>query len=173
MRYFISFWIFTLYLSAYSYQSEPYNYSNSITVDESGEYIIINSDSQNISEQDSIEVEEINEPINYIDLKKAKEEAKAEHKFLLIKIESNNCPACNRLNAFLDSNENIKNMVNQYTKAVKFNRDYDQIPPKLEFVGTPTLFLFDSDAKKMLMKLQGSETIDDIEESLALFIYDN
>jgi hypothetical protein len=43
----------------------------------------------------------------------------------------------------------------------------------LEYIGTPTLFLFDSSGKKMLMKLQGSEAIDDIEESLELFIYDN
>jgi len=156
MRYFIALYIFTIYLFAY----------NSMTVDESGEYIIIDEENQ-------IEFEEMNSLIRYIDLEEAKEEAKVEHKFILVKIESSNCPTCNKLNTLLDTNENIKNMVNGYTKAVKLNNDYDHIPPKLEYIGTPTLFLFDSSGKKMLMKLQGSEAIDDIEESLELFIYDN
>jgi thioredoxin-related protein len=166
MRYFIAFYIFTIYLFAYSHQSERYNPSNAITVDESGEYVIIDEENQ-------VEFEDMSSMIQYMDLKKAKEEAKIEHKFILVKIESSNCPTCNRLNTLLDTNENIKNMVNGYTKAVKLNNDYDNIPPKLEYIGTPTLFLFDSSGKKMLMKLQGSEAIDDIEESLELFIYDN
>lgn len=173
MRYLIPFFIFTTYLFAYSYQSEPYAHSDPITLDESGEYVIIDSSSESSNEQDYVEIEELTSLIEYIDLKKAREEAKVENKFLLVKIESNNCPTCSDLNILLDTNENIKGMISGYTKAVKLNLDYDKIPPKLEYVGTPTLFLFDSSGKKMLIKLQGSETIDDIEESLELFIYDN
>jgi thioredoxin-related protein len=174
MRYFILFYIFATYLLAYSYQSD------SIIVAESGEYVIIDSylednNSQNLDKQEyiDIEYEPITPLIEYIDFKEAKKEAKIEHKFILIKIESTNCPTCSKLNILLNTNENIKNMVNGYTKAVKFNNDYEQIPPKLEHIGTPTLFLFDSDGKRMLIKLQGSEAIDDLEKSLELFIYDN
>jgi len=178
MRYFIVIYTLSIYLFAYNYQPRP------ITLDESGEYVIIDSlggryfedlDNQEslIIQETSIYEEEANSTINYIDLKEAREEAKIENKFLLVKIESDNCPTCSKLNILLDNNENIKSMVNEYTKAVKFNSEYDQIPPRLEFIGTPTLFLLDSQGKKILMKLQGSEAIEDIEESLKLFIYDN
>ena len=171
MRYFIAFYIFTIYLFGYSYQLERYNYSNSITLDKSEEYVIIeNSLEENRSEGFN---EEISTLIKYIPLIKAREEAMVEDKFLLVKIESNNCPTCSELNVLLDTNKNIKNMVNEYTKAVKFNRDYDKIPPKLQYIGTPTLFLLDSKGKRVLMRLQGTEAIEDIEESLKLFIYDN
>jgi thioredoxin-related protein len=175
MRYFIAFYTFTIYLFAYSYQSESFNYPDTITVDESADYVILNnnledSSIETVEELEYIEYESTTPLIKYMDLKEAIREARSEHKFLLIKIESTNCPTCSKLNTLLDNNNNIKNMINKYTKAVKFNSDYDKIPPKLDYIGTPTLFLFDLEGKEMLIKLQGSEAIEDIEKSLELFI---
>jgi len=178
MRYFIAFCIFSIYLFAYSYQPELYDDSNVITVGEDDEYVILNNNieeknSNNLNiEEEYVELEHTTPTIKYIALEKAKKEAKVEHKFVLVKIESSSCPTCIELNKLLETNTNIQNMINGYTKAVKLNRDYDQIPPKLKYIGTPTLFLFDSNGKKMLIKLEGAEAIDDIEESLELFIYD-
>lgn len=169
MRYFILFCMFTIFIFAYSYQSEPYNYSNSPIINQEEEY----NSSKNLNEEEYIEYTETTPLISYMTLNEARKEAKNEHKFLLVKIESTNCPTCSRLNTLLDTNENIKNMVTQYTKAVKFNPDYDRIPPKLNYIGTPTIFLLNSKGTKILMKLQGSGAVDDIEKSLELFIYDN
>ncbi|SFV58443.1 hypothetical protein MNB_SV-12-636 [hydrothermal vent metagenome] len=174
MRFFVTVIILTLYLFSYSsYQVEPYYQieDEEITTQQSSEFVIVEDNSTD-NELEFVEFQSQTPVIEYIDLKTAQKEAIDEHKFLLIKIESNNCPSCIRLNTLLDTNENIKSMVNTYTKAVKYNREDDKIPAKLDYFGTPTLFIFDSSGKQVLMKLQGNEAIDELEESLNTVIYD-
>ena len=111
--------------------------------------------------------------IEYTNLKQAKKSALKEHKFVMIKIEADNCTPCKKLNELLKTNNHIKKMVNQYIKAVKINRDHDNIPANYDVIVTPTILLVKPESNKVLVRLEGSETFEDLEDSLKLFVDDS
>jgi len=112
--------------------------------------------------------------IKYSNFTTAKEEAIKEDKYILIKVEADDCQPCNRLNALLDSNEKIKKIVKEHIKAVKINSAYDSLPDGLYTMGTPTVFLLNpKDKDRVLMKLVGTEAIESLEESLDYIINDS
>ena len=183
MKYFILFIMFPLYLFGFSYQTNPFiqSQNENYIIDVGNEYIV---NDENFTENSSyidngIELEyvmyepETSKTIKYMGLNKAREEAINEDKLVLVKIESTNCRSCTRLNTFLDTNENVKTMFNDYIKAVSLNREYDRIPPKLDYVGTPTLFLVKPKSGEVLMQLQGDATVEELEEALKMFIYNH
>jgi hypothetical protein len=173
--------MFPLYLFGFSYQTKPFiNAENeNYIIDVSSEYVIEENNLTNDNNYNDIELEYIMydsgipKKIKYMELNKARKEAINEDKLVLVKIESNNCRSCVRLNNFLDTNENVKNMFNDYIKAVSLNREYDRIPPKLDYIGTPTLFLVKPKSGEILMQLQGDATVEELEESLKMFIYNH
>ncbi len=110
--------------------------------------------------------------IKYTNFDRAKQEAIQEHKYLLIKVEANNCKPCDKLNAVLATNEHIKSMINKHVKAVKINTDYDSVPLGLTNMGTPTVFLIKPEEDRVLMKLEGNIDAEELEESLQLFVND-
>jgi len=111
--------------------------------------------------------------IQYMSLKDARQEAIDENKLVLIEVEDDNCKPCRELNTLLDTNDNIKNMINNHVKAVKINSKDADIPEKLKFIGTPTVFLIKPKNGRILVKLQGRVAITDLEPSLRMFIYNN
>lgn len=143
------------------------NYPSETIISESAEYSL---ETENYFYEDTeltyIDFQEVSDPIEYLSYSKAQEEAIEQNKFLLIEIESDNCVACDKLNNLLYSNENLKNIISSYTKAVKLNREYDTIPSSLDYIGTPTIFLLDAETGKVLMKLQGNEASEELEASL-------
>jgi thioredoxin-related protein len=180
MKYFISLIILPLYLFGLNYQDESYpqpivyeeynaEYAvDSIIVDE--QIIEENNFSENNYEEEIIyeytEPQPQNPQINYMELKQARKEAIEEHKYVLVKIESSNCPTCMKLNQLLETNEHIKGLFNNYIKAVKLNLSYDKVPPKYQFIGTPTIFLIEPNRGKIQVELQGSDAINDLELAL-------
>ena len=110
--------------------------------------------------------------IKYTNFAQAKQDALREHKYILIKIETNNCKPCDRLNDTLSKNNHIKKMINQHIKAVKINTDFDSIPLGLSSRGTPTVFLIEPENDKVVMKLEPEE-VGELEESLKVFINDD
>ena len=111
--------------------------------------------------------------IQYSTFTQAKEDAIREEKYLLIKIEANNCRPCDELNSMLATNEHIKKMINQHMKVVKVNTDRNEpIPLSLSNRGTPTLFLIEPKNDHILMKLEGEKAVEDLEDSLQLFVED-
>jgi thioredoxin-related protein len=111
--------------------------------------------------------------IQYMSLKDARKEAINENKLVMIEIEDDNCTPCRELNMLLHTNNNIKDMINNHIKVVKLNRKDANIPPKLKFIGTPTVFLIKPKDGRILVKLQGKVAITDLELSLEMFIYNN
>ncbi|MCK5853717.1 MAG: thioredoxin family protein [Sulfurovaceae bacterium] len=111
--------------------------------------------------------------IHYTNFDKAKREAKREHKYIMIKIEANNCEPCVALNQELATNNHIKEMVNKHIKAVKINTDYDDVPMGLTYMGTPTVFLIEPEGNRVLMQLEGSLAVRELEESLDIFLDDS
>jgi len=108
--------------------------------------------------------------IQYSDFESAKKLAIQEHKYLLIKVEASNCQPCNRLNQLLQSNNHIKQMVNQHVQAVKIDALHTQVPMGLSTIGTPTVFLIQPEEGRVVMKLEGNEAIEDLEASLSSFV---
>ncbi len=118
--------------------------------------------------------ESINHNIQYSEFAQAKQEAIDEDKLIMIKVEAENCKSCERLNALLDSNDNIKEMVNRHIKAVKIDTNYESLPDGLHSIGTPTLFLINpKDEDRVMMKLVGNDAIEELEESLELIVNDS
>ncbi len=110
--------------------------------------------------------------IKYSNFEEAKKIAIQEHKYLMIKVEATNCRPCAELNDLLSNNKHIKKMVNSHIKAVKINTDHDTVPMGLSTIGTPTVFLIKPDENRVVMKLQGNEAIEDLEDSLNSFVDD-
>jgi len=108
--------------------------------------------------------------IHYIKFDNAKKEAIKEHKYVMIKVEATGCRPCETLNNLLATNDHIKSMVNQHIKAVKVNTDQENLPMGLQNMGTPTVFLIKPDEDRVVMKLEGNEAIEDLEDSLKSFV---
>lgn len=108
--------------------------------------------------------------IQYTNLKQAQKSALKEHKFVMIKVEADNCNPCKKLNELLKTNNQIKKMVNQHIKAVKINRDHDNVPANYAVIVAPTILLVKPESNRILVKLEGSETFEDLEDSLKLFV---
>lgn len=111
--------------------------------------------------------------IHYTNFDKAKIEAIKEDKYIMIKVESNNCEPCVALNHELTTNKHIKEMVNKHIKAVKINADYDSVPMGLTYMGTPTVFLIEPKQDRVLMQLEGALAVRELEESLDIFLDDS
>jgi len=111
--------------------------------------------------------------IHYTSFDKAKKDAKREHKYVMIKVEASHCKPCIALNQELENNNHIKTMVNKHIKAVKINADYDTVPMGLTYMGTPTVFLIEPNEDRVLMQLEGSLAVKELEESLGLFLDDS
>jgi hypothetical protein len=164
MRYFITIILFTILAISNSELIETNSSMEEINYDELvylpiSEMAVENNSSQNI---------------HYSSFSVAKEEAIDENKYIMIKVEADNCIPCNRLNMLLDNNEHIKEIVSRHIKAVKINSTYDTLPEGLHAMGTPTLFLIDpKDENRVLMKLVGNEAIESLEESLESIIDDS
>ena len=111
--------------------------------------------------------------IHYSDFKQAKEDAIKKNRYIMIEVEADNCQPCNRLNNLLETNDNIKRMVNNHIEAVKINTNYESLPLGLSVMGTPTVFLLNAEDGKVMMRLIGNEAIEDLEASLKIFIDDD
>ena len=113
--------------------------------------------------------------IQYTDLKQAKKSALKEHKYVMIKVEADNCRPCQKLNKLLKTNTRIKKIVNKYVKSVKINRDHESVPSPYDDVVTvaPTVLLVNPKTNQVLVQLEGDETTDDLYESIKLFVADS
>jgi len=96
----------------------------------------------------------------------AQQHAIKEHKMVLIKVEADDCAPCNELDAELASNKTLRKMINKYTKAIKINTSYESVPLGLTNMGTPTVFVINPETESVLVKLEGTGAIEDLEASL-------
>ena len=107
--------------------------------------------------------------VQYSNLKTAKKEAITQHKYLLIKVESEDCLPCQKLDELLASNQHIKEMIYRYIKAVKVDSHKSPAPLGLSIEGTPTVFLIKPETNRVIAKLEGNSAIEELEETLVLF----
>ena len=107
--------------------------------------------------------------VQYSNLKTAKKEAITQHKYLLIKVESEGCLPCQKLDELLASNQHIKEMMYRYIKAVKVDSHKSPTPLGLSVKGTPTVFLIKPENNKVVAILEGRSAIEELEDTLVLF----
>ncbi len=104
----------------------------------------------------------------------AQQHAIQEHKMVLIKVEADDCAPCNELDQELATNKRLRKMINKYTKAIKINTTYESVPLGLTNMGTPTVFVINPETESVLVKLEGTGAIEDLEASLrSITIEDN
>jgi acid stress-induced BolA-like protein IbaG/YrbA len=96
----------------------------------------------------------------------AQQHAIQEHKMVLIKVEADDCAPCNELDQELATNKRLRKMINKYTKAIKINTSYQSVPLGLTNMGTPTVFVINPETESVLVKLEGTGAIEDLEASL-------
>ena len=96
----------------------------------------------------------------------AQQHALKEHKMVFIKVEADDCIPCNELDEELASNKTLRKMINKYTKAIKINTSYESVPLGLTNMGTPTVFVINPETESVLVKLEGTGAIEDLEASL-------
>lgn len=111
--------------------------------------------------------------IQYTNLKRAKQLALKEHKYVMIKIEADNCSPCKKLNRLMQTNNKIKKMVNKYIKAVKINRDHEAIPDNYDIIVAPTILLLNPKTNQILVQLEGTETFEDLYDAFKMFVTDS
>ena len=103
----------------------------------------------------------------------AQQHAIKEHKMVFIKVEADDCVPCNELDQELASNKNLRKMINKYTKAIKINTSYESVPLGLTNMGTPTVFVINPETESVLVKLEGTGAIEDLEASLRSITIEN
>jgi len=103
----------------------------------------------------------------------AQQHAIEEHKVVLIKVEADNCPPCDKLNQELETNKSLRKMINKYTKVIKINTSHESVPLGLDNMGTPTVFVINPETEKVLVKLEGIGAIQELEASLRSVIVDD
>jgi len=96
----------------------------------------------------------------------AQQHAIKEHKVVLIKVEADDCPPCDKLNQMLVDNKSLRKMINKYTKIIKINTSHESVPLGLTNMGTPTVFVINPETESVLVKLEGINDIQELEESL-------
>ncbi len=108
--------------------------------------------------------------IKYTNYQKAKKIASKEHKYVLIKYESEHCPPCLKLDKEIRRNEHLREMINQNTKAVKINPYYGDQTTDFDMFATPTVIVFEPETKEVLIRLEGEQTFKKLEYKLSRLI---
>ena len=103
----------------------------------------------------------------------AQQHAIREHKMILIKVEADDCAPCNELDQELATNKTLRRMINKYTKAIVINTSYESVPLGLTNMGTPTVFVINPETESVLVKLEGTGAIEDLEASLRSITNEN
>ena len=96
----------------------------------------------------------------------AQRDAIKEHKMVFIKVEADNCVPCAELDQMLKSNKKLRKIINKYTTAIKINTSYETVPLGITNRGTPTVIVLNPETNKVLVKLEGMDEVEDLEDSL-------
>ncbi len=96
----------------------------------------------------------------------AQRDAIKEHKMVFIKVEADDCVPCAELDQMLKSNKKLRKIINKYTTAIKINTSYETVPLGITNRGTPTVIVLNPETNKVLVKLEGMDEVEDLEDSL-------
>lgn len=108
--------------------------------------------------------------IQYTNYQRAKKLAIKEHKYVLIKYQSEHCPPCIKLDKEIKRNGRLRELIVSNTKAVKINPYYGDQTTDFDMFATPTVIVFEPATKKVLIRLEGEQTFKKLEYKLSRLI---
>lgn len=88
-------------------------------------------------------------------------EAKKTNKLLLVELEMEFCPYCERMEKFVLSKEEVKSIIQEHYIFVKLDIHKDTIPENLTSRMTPTFYFLTSDGEKILKEVKGAPSKSD------------
>ena len=104
--------------------------------------------------------------VKYIDLFDAYDNAKAQHKTVMIMLSQKGCPGCAYMEDVVFNNTDVAKQLAENYIVVHLDVHEDSIPAGLEYFATPTFYFLDAD-KKVLKRLNGGENAKEFSETLS------
>ena len=88
-------------------------------------------------------------------------EAKKEHKLLLVELEMESCPYCERMEKFVLSKDDVKKLINEHYIFIKLDINKEVIPEHLISRMTPTFYFLSSDGENIIEEIKGAPSKSD------------
>ena len=88
-------------------------------------------------------------------------EAKKEHKLLLIELEMESCPYCEKMDKFVLSKNDVKKLIDEHYVFVKIDINKEVIPEHLTSRMTPTFYFLSSDGEHIIEEIKGAPSKSD------------
>ena len=108
--------------------------------------------------------------VHYTDYQRAKKLAIKEHKYVFLKYETDNCAPCKKLDREIKKNKHLREIINKNTEAVKINQYRGDQTTDFDIFVAPTVLVFNPETKKILIKLEGTQTFKKLEYTLSRLI---
>ena len=105
--------------------------------------------------------------VQYTDYQRAKQLAIKAHKYVLIKYETDNCSPCAKLDREIKRNEHLREMIVKNIEAVKINQYRGDQTTDFDIFVAPTVIVFNPETKKILIRLEGTQTFKKLEYKLS------
>lgn len=88
-------------------------------------------------------------------------EAKKEHKLLLVELEMESCPYCERMDKFVLSKEDVKKLINEHYIFLKLDINKEVIPEHFTSRMTPTFYFLSSNGENIIEEIKGAPSKSD------------
>ncbi|MDF1875859.1 thioredoxin family protein [Sulfurimonas sp. SAG-AH-194-I05] len=81
--------------------------------------------------------------------KEALQSAKVQNKIVMVMLSRSTCGVCEYMKAQVFTEKNIIKQFNERFVGVNIDLDFEEAPQSLDYIGTPTFYFLDKDAKKL------------------------
>ncbi len=96
--------------------------------------------------------------IRYYSYHQALKKAQREKRIVLLKVRSDNCPFCDKLDGLLKHDNQIKRLINKHYIMVQMNSSRDELPLNIHVAVTPSLAFIRPNNPKVEMLISGIES---------------
>jgi len=103
--------------------------------------------------------------VEYRDLFDAYDDAKEEHKTVMLMISQEGCSGCEYMESVVFNNKDVAKVLKDNFIVVHIDKHKDSVPNGLEYFATPTFFFLDEN-EKVLKRLTGGENAKDFVQTL-------
>lgn len=87
--------------------------------------------------------------------------AKREYKLLLVELEMESCPYCEKMDKFVLSKDDVKKLIEEHYVFLKLDINKEVIPEHLISRMTPTFYFLSSDGENILEEIKGAPSKSD------------
>jgi len=87
--------------------------------------------------------------------------AKGEHKLLLVELEMESCPYCEKMDKFVLSKDDVNKLIEEHYVFIKLDINKEVIPEHLTSRMTPTFYFLSSDGESIIEEIKGAPSKSD------------